>query len=121
MDCHHRRNWSIGVLAALCGVALSGCGVTIGLLDRGMDKSEYTPASLELKPPQGPPKYQKGWMDGCESGLSSTNELVKPQFRSYTYTLDPMLSQDVMYYRVWQDAYDYCAFTMLTMMRFNNS
>ncbi len=90
-------------------------------LDRGMAKEEYTPTSMELRPPQGPPKYQKGWMDGCESGLSSTNELVQPQFRTHVYRLDRTLAQDAMYYRVWQDAYDYCAFTMLTLMRHNSN
>jgi hypothetical protein len=94
--------------------------VVLNTLDQGMQKSEYTPSSFEMKPPDGPEHYVQGWRDGCESGVASTNQLVKPQFQSYFYRMHPGLAQNPIYYRVWRDAYDYCAFSMLTLIHLNN-
>ena len=31
----------------------------------------YHPATLDIEVPDGPPAYQAGWHDGCQSGLST--------------------------------------------------
>jgi hypothetical protein len=66
------------------------------------------PSSLPLKsPPPGPPIYQQGWMDGCESGFSGYGNNFDKVF--HTWKQDPELAQNSVYYRIWKDAYGYCA------------
>lgn len=67
------------------------------------------PYSLDLTPPDGPPIYQQGWSDGCESGLSAYSGNFYKFMRVYDYKQDARLRTNKMYYQVWQDAYVYCA------------
>lgn len=66
------------------------------------------PSSLPMKsPPPGPPIYQQGWLDGCESGFSGyANNFDKFWHK---FKQDPELAQNSVYYRIWKDAYAYCA------------
>ncbi len=102
------------IIAAFCVTSLGGCRTFLKPLE---PVAKPVPISFPLQPPEGPAVYQQGWNDGCRSGLSSTNELVRPEFRFYKYNVDEELQFNKMYWRVWQDAYDYCAFTMLTLMK----
>ncbi|MDB2415428.1 hypothetical protein N9W34_06625 [Rickettsiales bacterium] len=65
------------------------------------------PASLSMEPPDGPPEYQQGFRDGCESGYSGYSNNFNKYF--YTWKQDPILAQDPVYYQIWKDAYAYCA------------
>lgn len=56
--------------------------------------------------PPGPPKFQQGWKDGCETAISAnTNSLLK---FSYTFKQDGYLAQDPVYYAGWKTAWEYC-------------
>lgn len=65
------------------------------------------PASLTMEPPPGPPIYQQGFKDGCESGYSGYANNFNKLF--YTWKQDPQLSKDPVYYKIWKDGYWYCA------------
>ncbi len=58
-------------------------------------------------PPPGPPEYQKGFTDGCESGYSGYANNFNKLF--YTWKQDPELTTNNVYYQMWKDAYAYCA------------
>lgn len=65
------------------------------------------PAELSMEPPPGPPIYQQGFRDGCESGFSGYASSFHKLF--YTFKQDPELTSNQMYYRIWKDSYAYCA------------
>ena len=65
------------------------------------------PSSLKFSPPDGPPHYQQGWLDGCESGLKGYGNNFNKVFHKYKQ--DPELAQNPEYYQIWKDAYGYCA------------
>jgi hypothetical protein len=58
------------------------------------------------KAPPGPPEYQQGWQDGCESGYSTYGNSMYKTF--YHYKMDPNLRNNDIYYRTWNDAFNYC-------------
>lgn len=56
--------------------------------------------------PEGPVIYQKGWKDGCETGLSTmTNGFYKT---FYDFKQDPILRSDPSYYKIWKDSATFC-------------
>lgn len=67
------------------------------------------PASLDLSPPEGPPVYQKGWSDGCESGANAYSNQFYKMVKAFDYKFDPKLRNNKMYYQVWKDAFLYCS------------
>jgi len=67
------------------------------------------PYSLDLTPPEGPPIYQQGWSEGCESGMLSYSGNFYKFMRVHDYKQDARLRTNKMYYQAWQDAYVYCA------------
>lgn len=86
---------------------LTGCGAS--KTDFGFMRS----AQLVMQPPEGPPEYQQGWMDGCESGYAGYSLTSNKLFHSWRQ--DPILARNPVYYQSWKDAYQYCAtFGMMT-------
>jgi hypothetical protein len=73
-----------------------------------------TPATLDMTPPDGPPEYQQGWLDGCTSGLSTVNTNANLFFGSHEYTLDAELWKQNLYRIVWKDAYNFCTYHMFS-------
>lgn len=72
----------------------------------------FKPYTLDFNPPPGPPEYQQGWADGCETGMHSyTNSLAK-FVGAYQMKQDPNLVNNNVYYQVWKDAFLYCAIYM---------
>ncbi len=65
------------------------------------------PSGFDMTPPPGPPKYQQGFSDGCESGFSGYANSFNKQF--WSWKQDPELAQEREYYQIWKDAYSYCA------------
>ena len=57
--------------------------------------------------PDGPPKFQQGWKDGCETGLAMTGNSVYKNF--YKFKQDPYGAQDIVYYKGWKDAMWFCS------------
>lgn len=70
------------------------------------------PVSLDLTPPPGPPEYQQGFKDGCESGISGYGTPFYKTF--HRVRQDPVLSQNPVYYQIWKDAYAYCRTYVMT-------
>lgn len=65
------------------------------------------PASLSMQPPPGSPEYQQGYVDGCNSGWKAYSTQFNKVWGSFKQ--DPNLVLNPTYYRVWKDAYAYCA------------
>jgi len=65
-------------------------------------------ASLKMmEPPPGPPEYQQGYMDGCESGFKGYSKPYNQIW--WRFRQDPVLRQNDTYLKVWRDSYFYCA------------
>lgn len=56
--------------------------------------------------PAGPPKFQMGWRDGCETGISVTGNLMMKQL--YHFKQNSTLARDKVYYTGWKLAYNQC-------------
>jgi hypothetical protein len=56
--------------------------------------------------PPGPPKFQKGWRDGCETAISANTNSFQKFF--YTFKQDGYMAQDPVYYAGWKTAWEYC-------------
>jgi hypothetical protein len=90
------------LLLILLVITVSGCGKYFHN-NFGWGK----PANFDMTPPDGPPEYQQGFKDGCESGYSGYANSFNKMF--YTWKQDPELAQNNVYYQMWKDAYTYCA------------
>lgn len=57
--------------------------------------------------PEGSPLFQKGWEEGCNSGMGMAGgrHYRKP---AYKYQQDLSLINNEEYYRAWRDAFTYC-------------
>ena len=65
------------------------------------------PFTLDMTPPPGPPEYQQGFSDGCESGYSGYATGFNKVF--WDWKQDSELAQTPIYYKIWKDAYSYCS------------
>lgn len=82
---------------------LCGCTGTDGKFD------PRKPYSLDMTPPKGPPEYEQGWIDGCESGSATYSNNFYMFTRVFKFRQDPILRNNKMYYQVWKDAFLYCS------------
>lgn len=57
-------------------------------------------------PPNSPPKFQKGWHDGCETAVSANSNHLQKFF--YRFRQDGFMAQDPVYYSGWKTAWEYC-------------
>ena len=87
--------------------SMSACNSHKGMID-------FTkPPSVDTRPPAGAhPIYQKGWVDGCESGLSAVIEKIQLFFRTHKYHYDVNLRYNNLYEKAWQYAYKHCAYSL---------
>lgn len=67
--------------------------------------------------PGGPTKFQKGWVDGCETGISATANTFQRHF--YTFKQNYDLAQDPIYYTGWKTAFNYCQRYVFQYLRRN--
>lgn len=72
-----------------------------------MDIGWAKPPEFDMTPPPGPPIYQQGFKDGCESGYSGYGSSGQKLF--WKWKQDPRLVENKVYYQIWKDAYGYCA------------
>lgn len=88
-------------------VVLSVVAVTFGFSACTEGKPDFThAANFNVDPPPGPPEYQQGWKDGCETGRAAYANHFYKMFLDFKQDED--LSQNPIYYQVWKDAYLYC-------------
>lgn len=92
------------LLACLVLVLLMGCTEMKHYSFGGLK-----PAWLMMEMPEemGPPLYRQGYADGCESGYKGYSTSFKKTW--YEWKQDPELAKNPVYYRIWKDAYNYCA------------
>ncbi len=95
-----KKTLYILVIVILLPASLSGCGK---VFERIFTKPR--PMNLGETPP-GSPIFQKGWDDGCESGLSAYGG--SRYKTAYGFQQDLSLVDNPEYYRAWKDAYTYC-------------
>lgn len=57
-------------------------------------------------PPAGPPEFQQGFKDGCESGISGWGSVTEKT--AHSWKQDPFLMKNPLYKQIWRDAYHYC-------------
>lgn len=61
-------------------------------------------------PPPGPPNYQQGMIDGCQTALAALgNGLYGYMHAGVHYDVDAALNDNV-YYKAWKDGYFYCKY-----------
>ncbi len=84
-------------ITTLCGCTYFHAGFGWGI----------KPPETAFEPPPGPPIYQQGFREGCESGYKGYGSSFNKLFGSWKQ--DPELVENEMYYRIWKDAYLYCA------------
>ncbi len=58
--------------------------------------------------PQGPPEYQLGWQDGCDSGMSAEGEWSTKLM--YGFKKRPEMSANDQYKQGWNEGFTYCRF-----------
>jgi hypothetical protein len=90
-----KKTRSIWIIVAL--LAVSGC----------------RPFSLWTVDPAGPPEYQLGWEDGCDSGLSAESEGLTYRLL-YGFKKRPEMSSNDQYKQGWNEGFTYCRFVLDT-------
>lgn len=94
--------------------ALMACLAVTGCTGKDGEFDIRKPYSLDLTPPEGPAEYERGWSDGCESGMHAYSNNFMKALRSFEFRQDPKLRGNKMYYQAWKDAYLYCAIYLET-------
>ena len=61
---------------------------------------------LDQVPKDAPEAYKQGWLDGCESGMSSMTNTAFKTF--YSFKQNKQLRADPNYYKIWKDTYTFC-------------
>ncbi|NDF12557.1 MAG: hypothetical protein EB060_07090 [Proteobacteria bacterium] len=56
--------------------------------------------------PDGPPEFQQGWRDGCDTGIGAYGDSWYKMY--HTFKQDANLVKNPSYYRAWKDAYTHC-------------
>jgi len=79
--------------------------MTLGLLIM----TSCRPSSLWFISPEGPPEFQLGWEDGCDTGLSAQD---KDAFYSliYGYKKRPEMLDNDWYTKGWSEGFQYCRY-----------
>lgn len=81
-------------------VSLSGCAVFKPL------GGPYYAQHILTQPPEGPPLFQKGWLDGCHTGIATTGSHIHKL--AYGFKQDYKLVHNFEYYTGWKVAWSYC-------------
>jgi hypothetical protein len=101
------------ILILLCVVMMcNGCRATRNQTVGGRSTSDAV--VVDTTPPNGSQLYQRGWQDGCESGLAELNGMVKFPYKNYVRRVDNTLIYNAAYWNTWNAAHKYCSFTVLT-------
>jgi hypothetical protein len=92
----------MGKLAIIgCLIFVTGCSA-VGMSPGPMFASNF--------PPDGPPNYQQGMIDGCKTASGAVGySLYGLIYPDVYYDVDKALN-DKVYYKAWKDAYFYCKY-----------
>ncbi len=83
---------------------------TICLLGALILAASCRPSSTFYVEPNGPPEYQLGWQDGCDSGLSAGSTFLYKIM--YGHKKRHEFAGNAMYQSGWSDASAYCRFAL---------
>ena len=91
--------------------SLTGCANVSGMMEELSEREWSTQLTKPTpwgigKVPEGSEMFQKGWKDGCETGLGSYGN-TRYQM-AYDFVQDYELVNNPEYYRAWKDANVYC-------------
>src|ERR1700743_1978052 len=70
------------------------------------------PMYLNTVDPPGPPEYQLGWEDGCDTGLGAEGEWYSKVL--YGYKKRPEMVSNDQYKNGWNEGFTYCRFSLDT-------
>lgn len=68
------------------------------------------PMWLNTVDPSGPPEYQLGWEDGCDSGLSAEGSYMYKII--YGFKKRTELAASDQYKQGWNEGFTYCRFSL---------
>lgn len=68
------------------------------------------PPSLLIVDPSGPPEYQLGWEDGCDSGISAEGDFVYKMM--YGFKKRTEMAANDQYKQGWNEGFTYCRFAL---------
>lgn len=72
--------------------------------------SSCRPMDLYYVEPSGPPEYQLGWQDGCDTGLSAEGGIVYKLL--YGFRKRPEMGDNELYKSAWNEGFTYCRFSI---------
>lgn len=82
-------------------ISLTGCS-DAGMLPGPLFSSNF--------PPDGPPNYQNGMVDGCKTAAGAVGGSIYGLiYANYYYDVDQAIN-DHVYYKAWKDGYHYCKY-----------
>lgn len=84
-------------------IRLYGCAVMVAGL------SACRPVDLYYTSPSGPPEYQLGWEDGCDTGLSAQGGFFYKL--AYGFKKRPEMGSNEQYKQGWNEGFTYCRFS----------
>ena len=68
------------------------------------------PAYLNTIDPTGPPEYQLGWEDGCDTGLGAEGEWYYKVM--YGFKKRPEMAANDQYKQGWNEGFTFCRFSL---------
>ena len=68
------------------------------------------PLYLNTIDPPGPPEYQLGWEDGCDTGLGAEGEWYYKVM--YGFKKRPEMAANDQYKQGWNEGFTYCRFSL---------
>ena len=84
--------------------------LTVRALCLGMLLVSCRPLDLYYVTPSGPPEYQLGWQDGCDTGLSAQGGFVYKML--YGFRKRPEMGNNELYKQAWNEGFTYCRFSI---------
>lgn len=87
--------------------------IIIAILSLGL--ASCRPFMLNYISPEGPPEYQLGWQDGCDSGLSAEGDYIYKTM--YGFKKRPEMAENETYKQGWGEGFTYCRFSLAASER----
>ncbi len=72
--------------------------------------SSCRPVWLNTIDPPGPPEYQLGWEDGCDTGLGAEGEWYYKLM--YGFKKRPEMAANDQYKQGWNEGFTFCRFSL---------
>jgi hypothetical protein len=80
--------------------------------------SSCRPTVLLSVDPSGPPEYNLGWEDGCDTGISAEGEWYYKVM--FGFKKRPEMAANDQYKQGWNEGFSYCRFSLDTSQNAGN-